>query len=242
MGTIPERYVVITGATSGIGLALVNRLASEFNQNHRLHLCLLCRNMSKGSLVKQDIESHHKTVVVDLVKMDVSSVQSVRAASQKIINMYSRIDCMYLNAGIMPVAKFNIPYVMKTMFTSEGLQMFKTGLGMFSANDGTTVDGVKNIFATNVLGHFILVDEVIPVLTSQNDQHCAQIIWTGSTNASKKSFKLNDVTCKNGHVADPGTAKTNINKGFCCKLDMVLCYSIHVSVAVFFTKFNNNPI
>nr|XP_002130850.1 3-keto-steroid reductase-like [Ciona intestinalis] len=242
METKPEKFILVTGATSGIGLAFVKRLSMEFKRIYQLHICIACRNMTKGNVVKDELEFRHKGVTVDLVKMDVSNVQSVKCAAEQIRHLYTRLDYVYLNAGILPVSKFHVRYALNTMFSKDVLQMFKTGLGMFTTTDETTKEGVKSIFATNVLGHFVLVNELIPVLTSQSEDHHGQVIWTTSSNASKKSFKLNDVTCQQGsqpyssskyamegvsiemnkrlnslgiysHVSDPGTVKTNITKG-----------------------------
>jgi len=47
---------------------------------------------------------------------------------------------------------------------SRFVHMFATGDGLLRQTDGTTDDGLKQIFATNLFGHFILVSLLVYVV------------------------------------------------------------------------------
>lgn len=48
-------------------------------------------------------------------------------------------------------------YVLTVACCSRCVHMFATGDGLLTQTDETTDDGLKQIFATNLFGHFILV-------------------------------------------------------------------------------------
>ena len=110
-----DRYVVLTGVTSGIGLALVKNFAKRYSNSYRLHLCVTCRNLTKGRNLKMQLEDKYSNVAVTLVEIDMNSIHSILKASKVIAEAHSRIDCMYLNAGIMPVTSVNWGNILKML-------------------------------------------------------------------------------------------------------------------------------
>lgn len=66
---------------SGIGLALCKRLLNDSSQ---LRLCLACRNMRRAEAARSALLNSHPDAHVDLLQLDVGSVQSVLAAAQEI--------------------------------------------------------------------------------------------------------------------------------------------------------------
>lgn len=85
-------YIVVTGATSGIGLGLTRKL------------CLLGatvvamgRSSSKLHELQQEYPQNIETVLADFSDLD-----SIAAASQYMIERYERLDILVNNAGIHP--------------------------------------------------------------------------------------------------------------------------------------------
>ncbi|KAM4574407.1 3-keto-steroid reductase/17-beta-hydroxysteroid dehydrogenase 7 isoform 2-T2 [Fundulus diaphanus] len=149
-----KKVVLVTGANRGIGLALCERLLSHDTEG--LLLCLACRNTQRAQAARSDLLASHPAAQVDLLQMDTSSVSSVLSAAQEIKVRYDRLDYLYLNAGIMPNPEFDVKAFFKGLFSSNIITMFATGEGILTQKDGVTPDGLQQVFATNLFGHFLL--------------------------------------------------------------------------------------
>ena len=66
---------------SGIGLALCDRLLTK---DFQLRLCLACRNMQRAEAARSTLLNSHTSARVDLLHLDVGSVQSVLNAAKEI--------------------------------------------------------------------------------------------------------------------------------------------------------------
>jgi NAD(P)-dependent dehydrogenase (short-subunit alcohol dehydrogenase family) len=130
------RVAVITGANTGLGyetaLALADRGA---------HVVLAVRNLDKGKDAAARITAHSPHADVALQELDLTSLQSVRAAAEELRTAHDRIDLLINNAGVMWTPK------------------------------STTKDGFELQFGTNHLGHFaltgLLLDRLLPVAGSR---------------------------------------------------------------------------
>ncbi|XP_014685007.1 3-keto-steroid reductase/17-beta-hydroxysteroid dehydrogenase 7 isoform X1 [Equus asinus] len=182
-----RKVVLITGASSGVGLALCKRLLEEDNG---LHLCLACRNMSKADAVRTALLASYPTAEVTTVQVDVSNLPSVFQASKELKQRFPRLDYVYLNAGIMPNPQLNIKALFSGLFSRKVIHMFSTAEGLLTQDDKVTADGLQEVFETNVFGHFILIQELEPLLCHSNSP--SRLIWTSSRNAKKSNFSLED--------------------------------------------------
>ncbi|KAM9848707.1 3-keto-steroid reductase/17-beta-hydroxysteroid dehydrogenase 7 [Aulostomus maculatus] len=186
--------VLVTGANSGIGLALCQRLLSQ--DTGGLQLCLACRNMRRAQAARCALLSDHPTAQVALLQMDTSSITSVLAAAQEIKLRYNQLDYVYLNAGIMPNPQLDVRAFFKGLFSSHIITMFATAEGILTQQDGVTHDGLQEVFATNLFGHFLLVRELEPLLCRPG--RTSQLIWTSSSNAHRSAFNLEDIQHQSG--------------------------------------------
>ncbi|XP_008286968.1 3-keto-steroid reductase-like [Stegastes partitus] len=188
-----ERVVIVTGANSGIGLALCERLLAEDSQ---LRLCLACRNMQRAEAARSALLASHTTAHVDLLHLDVGSVQSVLSAAQEAKSRYSRIDFLYLNAGIMPNPQIDVRAFFKGLFSRNVVNMFATAEGLLTQQDRLNSDGLQEVFATNLFGHFLLIRELEPLLCRSG--HTSRIVWTSSSNARRSAFSMEDIQHRDG--------------------------------------------
>ncbi|CAL8343681.1 unnamed protein product [Merluccius merluccius] len=188
-----EKVVLVTGANSGIGLALCERLLS---QDGELRLCLACRNMGRAEAAKSALLTSHPQARVDLLHLDVGSARSVLRAAQEVKSRYPRVDHLYLNAGIMPNPKVDIKAFFKGLFSSNVINMFATAEGLLTQQDHLNSDGLQEVFATNLFGHFLLVRELEPLLGQEG--HPSKVVWTSSSNALRSAFSLEDFQHRSG--------------------------------------------
>ena len=89
------KHIVITGPTAGIGRASALALAADGAQ-----LTLLCRNTAKGDALADEI-TDAGGLSPDVVLMDMSSLDSVRAAASSVLQRNRPIDVLLNNAGLI---------------------------------------------------------------------------------------------------------------------------------------------
>jgi ketoreductase len=90
--TEQQRVALVTGATSGIGLAVARTLGA---QGHRIHLCARTEE-SVTATVKQLRE---EGLTVDGRACDVRSADDVRAFVQSAVDTFGTVDVLVNNAG-----------------------------------------------------------------------------------------------------------------------------------------------
>ena len=87
--------VLVTGGNSGIGFALCRQLAAD----HGCHVYLGSRSVDKGQKAVAAIKSAHPGVKVEMIQIDVSSDESVKAAAAKIKATGMPLYALVNNAG-----------------------------------------------------------------------------------------------------------------------------------------------
>ncbi|OTF74443.1 retinol dehydrogenase 11-like protein [Euroglyphus maynei] len=125
------RTAVITGANSGIG-----RHTARIFARLDAKVFMLCRDLNKARIVRDEIldeirlnnNNDQQENRIELIQLDLSSLQSVRKCAQEINDKVDQIDYLINNAGIM------------------------------MCPESKTIDGFESQFATNHLGHFLLTN------------------------------------------------------------------------------------
>ena len=85
------RTIVVIGATSGIGLALLTHL-----ENKNAKVILLARNLSKANEIKKS----HKNII-EVIEYDQTSTISIDKAIDTLISIHQEFDSIVLNCGVL---------------------------------------------------------------------------------------------------------------------------------------------
>jgi len=159
---------LITGANSGIGFALARSLSSE-----GVRVLLGCRNLARGNDAVAKIKAAVPGADVRLLTIDVSDPVSVLAATERLrsddslLGTTKHIDFLFLNAGVMPVAVKRWDVSARAFLTGRIGHFFETGRAtpasphfLQQPPDDAVACGAPSLFATHVLGHALLVEQV----------------------------------------------------------------------------------
>src|ERR1043166_1434044 len=119
MPDLTGKIALVTGANSGLGLQTARALAAK-----GAHVVLACRGEAKALAAMAAIRAQVPNAKLEFLSLDLSDLDSVRAAAGEFATRHERLDLLINNAGLM-----TLPY-------------------------GKTKDGLEMIFGTNHLGHF----------------------------------------------------------------------------------------
>ncbi|KAI0150988.1 putative short chain dehydrogenase/reductase [Pestalotiopsis sp. NC0098] len=98
--SIDKTIVLITGASSGIGLETVVALAKE---SPKYHVLLGSRSVEKGQKVVDEIVAADPSIKdqVELIQIDVTDRKSIEAAKSTVEAKFGKLDVLVNNAGII---------------------------------------------------------------------------------------------------------------------------------------------
>ena len=128
------KTVIMTRSNSGLGYEGARALARKGAQ-----VVLACRNPEKGRAALEAIRSEQPSASLELMELDLASLDSVRAFAKAFIDKHPRLDVLCNNAGVMALPKC------------------------------TTADGFEMQFGTNHLGHFALTGLLLETLLATDN-------------------------------------------------------------------------
>ncbi len=117
----PQSTIVITGGNAGLGKATAVGLAEQ-----GAHVVITSRDERRGREAAEEIRSRSGNDRVDVMRLDLADLASVREFADQVGRRYDRLDVLINNAGLV--------------------QRTRT----------ETVDGFETTFGVNHLGHFLL--------------------------------------------------------------------------------------
>ncbi len=123
------KVIIITGANSGLGFASAKVLAQA-----GATIIMACRDEERGAHALREIKRAVPDGDLELIPLDLASLDSIAAFAKKFSANYERLDVLLNNAGIMAT-----PF-------------------------GKTKDGFEQQFGVNHLGHFALTARLLPLL------------------------------------------------------------------------------
>jgi len=134
------RIAIVTGANSGIGFETVRALAARGTT-----VVMACRNPDKGQQALEQIAAEQPEAELELMSLNLSSLESVRAFAHEFGATHQRLDLLINNAGVMVP-----PY-------------------------GLTAEGFETQLGTNHLGHFALTGLLLPLLEASDDPRVVNV-------------------------------------------------------------------
>lgn len=85
---------LITGCSTGIGRETARALNAT-----GINLILCGRDVEKLELVIEELQAENKVGSLTAMRIDLSSMASVRAAAEKVLHLFDRLDLLVCNAG-----------------------------------------------------------------------------------------------------------------------------------------------
>lgn len=114
-----NKICIITGATSGMGLATTVSLAGMGDT-----LGIVCRNKIKGESAIKFIKEKTRNNNIELFVADLSSIKEIKRVAEEIIKAFPRIDVLVNNAGAINKEKIVTVDGYETTFATNHLAYF----------------------------------------------------------------------------------------------------------------------
>lgn len=131
-----EKIILITGANSGIGLSATKIFA---NAGHTV--IMGCRSIERSKEIRQEIIEKSGNTKIDLMKLDLSSMSSIKDFANEFKQKYQKLDVLINNAA----------------YVEHG------------ADYKLSPDNIELTFATNVVGPFLLSNLLVENLKNSDD-------------------------------------------------------------------------
>src|SRR5215207_10694961 len=160
------RVAVVTGANTGLGYETASALAAK-----GARVVLAVRNVDKGEAAATLISQRNPGASVAVQELDLTSLDSIRAAADQLRSDHESINLLINNAGVMMTPK------------------------------STTKDGFELQFGTNHLGHFALTNLLLPLMEGRENARVVTLSSTahktvrgiafGNLNGDRRYFRWN---------------------------------------------------
>ncbi len=137
------KVAVVTGANGGLGLESAKAMAGA-----GAHVVMAARNQNKARIAQARIASTHPDPSLEIVELDLASLESVRTAADAIAERHPAIDILMNNAGLMAMP------------------------------ERRTEDGFELQFGVNHLGHWMLTAGLLPSLLAADAARVVSVTST----------------------------------------------------------------
>ena len=134
------RVFLVTGANSGLGYE-----TTKFLLEKGATVIMCCRDILKGEKAKEELQKFNFSGKIELVKLDLSDLKTVKKFAESIKNKFNYLDVLINNAGIMAPPK---------TLSSQGFEIQ---------------------FAVNHLAHMYLTLELLPMLEEKNNSRVVTV-------------------------------------------------------------------
>lgn len=137
---LTDKVIIVTGANTGLGFE-----ASKIFASKGAFVIMACRNIEKAEDARNRIMIAHKDAKLVIMKLDLSSLNSIKEFVKSYKIRFNKLDILLNNAGVMA-----IPY-------------------------SKTDDGFEMQNGINHLGHFALTAQLFDLLKKTKDSRIVNI-------------------------------------------------------------------
>lgn len=161
------KVFMITGASAGIGIETARALHATGAK-----IYLPVRSKAKAGPVVEDIlKTSPSKTPIELITMDLSSLDSVRAAVKEFLSKEKQLNVLVNNAGIM------------------------------ACPEGKTVDGFETHIGTNHFGHFLLFHLLRPtLLASSTSEFQSRVVSVSSAGHRMRPIHFDNLNWETGYT------------------------------------------
>ena len=138
---LESKTIVVTGATSGIGLKTVEELLFS-----NAKVIMAIRNIEKGEIIKESLLKEYNNADIKLIKLDIADLSSIDEFVRYIIENKINIDGFINNAGV---------YNKKISYTKDG----------FESNIGTNYIGTYYLI-NKLIPYFKSLDHEVKLINT----------------------------------------------------------------------------
>ncbi|XP_054284242.1 retinol dehydrogenase 11-like [Macrosteles quadrilineatus] len=182
--SLEGKVVLVTGANSGIGKETVKGLAIR-----KARVIMACRNLSAAKAVIEDIRKNVATGELIPMKLDLSSLRSVKSFAEEVLKDFPNIHVLINNAGVsVPVTESK-----------------------------KTEDGFEIHFGVNHLGHFLLTDILLEKLKKSSPSRVVVVSSTLHQSGVIDFDNLNGEKGFTGKVRNPGYCNSKLANAYFCQ-------------------------
>lgn len=165
-----------------------------------MKVIMACRDLAKGETAKKAVLNEVPTAELELMQLDLASLDSIRSFAKEFLSKYDQLDLLVNNAGIM------VPPLMRTK------------------------EGFEIQFGVNHLGHFLLTNLLLPIVTKTQNSRIV-VLSSGAHRSGKIHFK--DLNWEKDYSKFAAYSQSKLaNLMFALDLNQKLEASNHSTIAV----------
>ncbi|GFH56258.1 hypothetical protein CTEN210_12734 [Chaetoceros tenuissimus] len=191
---LEDQTIIITGGNVGLGY----ETAKDLSKRNAKSVIIACRNIEKGNEAVSSIQKATGMKNVKYMKLDLSSLDSVRAFLKKIEEEVPKVNVLICNAGVW------IPE---------------------DANTEKTKDGYEMHFGVNHLAHYLLATSLKPKLEASGNGRIifvsSSLMKSGQINFESKDFiydgRKKDEESKSNFGPPPAYCDTKLMNAMTCR-------------------------
>jgi NAD(P)-dependent dehydrogenase (short-subunit alcohol dehydrogenase family) len=196
------KYCVVTGANSGIGIAICKELALK-----GATVVMVCRSSEKGNVAKSAVELATGSKQIEMLVQDLSSLQNVRSLAKEYAQNHEKLHVLINNAGVVQgtrkVTSDGLEYVFVVNYLAHFL-LTNLLLSTIKQSAPARIVNVVSSVHTHIDFDDLQLEKHYSAIRSYGQSKLAQILFTFELAKRLEGTKLS-VNC-----VHPGAVRTHL--------------------------------